>query len=150
MSGYTGNINLFKVDPVTDGSDTFNIDTMMNDNWDKIDAAIGEVNEGIAGLEDGKAPNDHSSTSTEYGAASTTLYGHTKLYSGTDSDSESLAATPKAVKAVATVAAAKADRVTGATAGNMAVLTSDGGVADGGLKFSIVDGGLRVTYDDGL
>lgn len=79
MGNYTGNLKLYKADPVTDGNDTFNIDTMLNENWDKIDlAAI---------------------------PASTTQYGHTKLYSGIDSDSESLAATPKAVKAG--IAAAK-------------------------------------------
>ncbi|MPM86279.1 hypothetical protein SDC9_133368 [bioreactor metagenome] len=43
----------------------------------------------------------------------------------------------------------KIDKVTNGTAGNMAVLTVDGGIADGGLKFSIYNGGLRVTYDDG-
>ena len=45
------------------------------------------------------AIKNHASSTTEYGAASTTEYGHTKLYSGIDSDRESLAATPKAVKA---------------------------------------------------
>lgn len=40
-------------------------------------------------------------------------------------------------------------KVSNATAGNMAVLTDDGGVADSGLKFSIYNGGLRITYDDG-
>lgn len=44
----------------------------------------------------------------------------------------------------------KIDKVTNATAGNMAVLAADGDVADSGLKFSIYDGGLRVSYDDGL
>ena len=53
----------------------------------------------VKGLENGKADKNHASSSTEYGAASTTEYGHTKLYSGIDSDSESLAATPKAIKA---------------------------------------------------
>lgn len=39
---------------------------------------------------------------------------------------------------------------TDAVTGNIAVMTQDGSVADGGLKFSIVNGGLRVTYDDGI
>lgn len=38
MASYTTNLNLLKKDPVADASDTFNIQTMMNDNWDKIDA----------------------------------------------------------------------------------------------------------------
>ena len=37
MSSYTSNLNLLKKDPATDGNDTFNIKTMPNDNWDKID-----------------------------------------------------------------------------------------------------------------
>lgn len=41
----------------------------------------------------------HASTATTYGAASTSNYGHAKLSSATDSSSEALAATPKAVKA---------------------------------------------------
>lgn len=38
MANYTENLNLLKKDPVADASDTFNIQTMMNDNWDKLDA----------------------------------------------------------------------------------------------------------------
>lgn len=37
MSSYTSNLNLLKKDPTVDGNDTFNIKTMLNDNWDKID-----------------------------------------------------------------------------------------------------------------
>lgn len=37
MTSYTPNLNLLKKDPSTDGNDTFNITTMLNDNWDKID-----------------------------------------------------------------------------------------------------------------
>lgn len=40
MSSNTTNLNLYKKDPTVDGNDTFNIKTMLNDNWDKIDAAI--------------------------------------------------------------------------------------------------------------
>lgn len=79
--------------------------TVINENMDKIDEAIAgvgvpeEIYNRLTGLEAGKADKNHASATTEYGAASTTQYGHTKLYSGIDSDSESLAATPKAVKA---------------------------------------------------
>lgn len=38
MADNTLNLNLYKKDPVVDGNDTFNIKTMLNDNWDKIDA----------------------------------------------------------------------------------------------------------------
>ena len=47
----------------------------------------------------GVPPTSHASTATTYGAASTTNYGHAKLSSATNSSSEDLAATPKAVKA---------------------------------------------------
>ena len=37
MGSYTKNMNLYKADPVADANKTFNITTMLNDNWDKID-----------------------------------------------------------------------------------------------------------------
>ena len=41
MASSTTNLNLYKKDPTTDGSDTFNITTMLNENWDRIDTAWG-------------------------------------------------------------------------------------------------------------
>lgn len=43
MSSTTANLGLLKKDPTTDGNDTFNIKTMLNDNWDKIDNAVGDL-----------------------------------------------------------------------------------------------------------
>ena len=43
MSAWTKFLNLLKKDPVVDGNDTFNVQTMLNENWDKIDGAIGDV-----------------------------------------------------------------------------------------------------------
>lgn len=40
MSTTTPNLGLFKYDPSTDGAQTFNIKQGLNDNWDKIDAAV--------------------------------------------------------------------------------------------------------------
>lgn len=40
MSVLTEVLKLFKYDPATDGDMTFNIGRCMNDNWDKLDAAI--------------------------------------------------------------------------------------------------------------
>ncbi|KLU64007.1 hypothetical protein DEAC_c40010 [Desulfosporosinus acididurans] len=40
MSKTTTNLNLYEVDPTTDGALTFNVQTMLNDNWDKIDTAV--------------------------------------------------------------------------------------------------------------
>ncbi|MFH5185712.1 hypothetical protein ACHHV8_25400 [Paenibacillus sp. TAB 01] len=41
MASNTDNLQLYKKDPLTDGNDTFDIQTMMNDNWDKIDDQLG-------------------------------------------------------------------------------------------------------------
>lgn len=41
MSSNTTNLNLYKANPVADPNDTFNIDTILNANWDKIDLVIG-------------------------------------------------------------------------------------------------------------
>lgn len=43
MASNTPNLGLYKKDPVVDGADTFNIQTMLNDNWDRIDAAVADV-----------------------------------------------------------------------------------------------------------
>jgi len=40
MPSNTTHLNLYKVDTVTDGSNTFNINTILNDNWDKVDTAV--------------------------------------------------------------------------------------------------------------
>lgn len=41
MSSKTKNLGLLKKDPILDKNDTFNIQTMLNDNWDKLDGAVG-------------------------------------------------------------------------------------------------------------
>ncbi|WFB60588.1 hypothetical protein [Paenibacillus sp. BR1-192] len=46
----TPNLDLYKVNGETDGNDTFNVDVVLNDNWDKIDAAVGDVGTEIEGL----------------------------------------------------------------------------------------------------
>lgn len=42
MSSKTKNLDLLKMDPIADGNKTFNIETMLNENWDKIDEAVEE------------------------------------------------------------------------------------------------------------
>lgn len=37
MANFTKFLQLLKKDPVADANDTFNIQTMLNENWDKID-----------------------------------------------------------------------------------------------------------------
>lgn len=43
MPSQTPNLDLYKVNGETDGNDTFNVDVVLNDNWDKIDAAVGTI-----------------------------------------------------------------------------------------------------------
>lgn len=63
----------------------------------EVDALEGVVSN-LTTTVNGKAPTNHASSDTTYGAASTSKYGHAKLSSSITSDSEALAATPKAVK----------------------------------------------------
>ncbi|WP_273322610.1 hypothetical protein [Vallitalea guaymasensis] len=49
MPQYTSNMDLYKVDLETDGNSTFNIKTMLNDNWDKIDSKYDEQDGRIRG-----------------------------------------------------------------------------------------------------
>ena len=63
--------------------------------------------------------------------------GVVQLSSATDSDSETMAATPKAVSDLAaSLGAGKADKVSGATSGNFAALDSNGNLTDSGKKAS--------------
>ncbi|WP_059052228.1 tail fiber protein [Paenibacillus senegalimassiliensis] len=78
MASNTPNLNLLKKDPIVDRNDTFNIQTMLNDNWDKIDAAMGDI---------------------DIPEASLNVKGKVQLSSALNSDAENLAVTPKAVKA---------------------------------------------------
>lgn len=45
MASNTSNLGLLMKDPVTDGNDTFNVETMLNENWRKIDNAVGALNQ---------------------------------------------------------------------------------------------------------
>lgn len=75
-------------------------------------------------------PQSHSSTTTTYGAASTSQYGHVKLSSATDSDSEALAATPKAVKLAYNLA----------QEAKTAAEAASGGIASSAIKLASSDG----------
>lgn len=106
MASNTPNLNLLKKDPLTDGNETFNIQTMMNDNWDKIDTAVKKVQDDVASI-DPDIPD-----------ASTTKKGIVQLTSATNSTSETLAATAKAVK---TVADASLPKTGGAISGDISI-----------------------------
>lgn len=50
MASNTTNLNLYKKDPIADKDQTFNITTMMNENWDKIDQNAGQTATQLAQL----------------------------------------------------------------------------------------------------
>ena len=78
-----------------------------------------------------------SATKKAITPASTSAAGIVQLSSSTSSSSETMAATPKAVSDLAaSLGAAKADKVSGATEGNFAGLDSNGNLTDSGKKAS--------------
>ncbi|KHF26830.1 Phage tail fiber repeat protein [Anoxybacillus sp. BCO1] len=93
MASNTPRLGLYKKDPIADANDTFNIQTMLNDNWDKIDGKVA-----ILGP-DGKILSEQLPNQS-LPAASTTQAGIVKLNTSTNSTSTSEAATPSAVKEV--------------------------------------------------
>lgn len=87
MSSNTPNLGLLKKDPMMDGNETFNIETMLNENWDKVDEAVGQVREDLGNID------------VDIPEASLTEKGIVQLSSATNGTRENVAATEKAVKA---------------------------------------------------
>ena len=54
MASYTPNLNLLMKDPVADGANTFNIETMLNENWEKIDRQVLRAMAAAAAYDAGK------------------------------------------------------------------------------------------------
>lgn len=50
MASNTENLNLLMKNPSTDGADTFNVQTMLNENWQKIDKNAGAVAQTLANI----------------------------------------------------------------------------------------------------
>lgn len=93
MATNTSRLGLLKKDTATDGNDTFNIKTMLNDNWDKIDAKVATLGP------DGKVPAEQLSI-TAPADASTSQKGVVQLEDSVTSTSVTKAATAKSVKTV--------------------------------------------------
>jgi hypothetical protein len=129
MASNTENLNLLKKDPLTDGNETFNIQTMLNDNWDKIDEAVGNLQDEIANLD------------PDIPEGSISQKGIVQLSSATNSTSETLAATPKAVKAAYDLAASKLDK-------NPAFIELRDGAATAGPAFIDFHSGAKLTDFD--
>lgn len=85
MSSNTPNLGLLKKDPMVDGNETFNIETMLNENWDKVDEAVGQVREELGNID------------VDIPEASLTEKGIVQLSSATNGTRENVAATEKAV-----------------------------------------------------
>lgn len=50
MPKYTENLNLYEIDTVEDASKTFNFDTALNDNWDKLDESVTKIDDDVTAL----------------------------------------------------------------------------------------------------
>lgn len=64
MASFTNFLKLLKKNPATDGKDTFNIETMLNENWDKIDQKVEENSSAIGQIATQKG---HTKTITKSG-----------------------------------------------------------------------------------
>ncbi|GGJ68303.1 phage-related tail fiber protein [Anoxybacillus voinovskiensis] len=93
MASNTPRLGLYKKDPIADANDTFNIQTMLNDNWDKIDGKVA-----ILGP-DGKILSEQLPQQS-LPSASTTQAGIVQLNDTLTSTSTTQAATANAVKQV--------------------------------------------------
>lgn len=93
MASNTPRLGLYKKDPISDANDTFNIQTMLNDNWDKIDGKVA-----ILGP-DGKILSEQLPQQS-LPSASTTQAGIVQLDDTLTSTSTMKAATANAVKRV--------------------------------------------------
>jgi hypothetical protein len=91
LSSITNRLGLLKKDPAADSNDTFNIKTMLNDNWDLIDQKVPVFGP------DGKVSTDQLTPPSD---ASTSQKGIVQLSISTSSTSTTQAATPSAVKEV--------------------------------------------------
>ena len=61
----TTNLELFKHDNVTTNTDAFNVEKALNENWDKIDTAVGENNSDIASIKTKNTDQDTRLTNIE-------------------------------------------------------------------------------------
>lgn len=92
MPSKTPNLDLLKKDPATDGNDTFNIKEMLNDNFDKIDTAVGNKVDKVSGK--GLSANDYTT------AEKTKLSGITAGAGGAGSASDSVIGSRTATESV--------------------------------------------------
>ena len=73
MASETEKLKLYMADPVADADNTFNIDLMLNDNWEKVDTAVknldtGKANTATLAAHTGDRNNPHGVTAEQAGA----------------------------------------------------------------------------------
>ena len=121
------------------------IRTCNNGAWNAWTALI---REGDSRLTNARTPISHTDSNGAYGKATTSVWGHTKLNSATNSTDETTAATPKAVKAAYDLANGKITNGTGTvTSTNIADKTIvNGDIADNAaISYSKLSGVVSST-----
>lgn len=113
MAENTPNLGLYKANPVTDENDTFNVDTMLNENWDKVDAGV-------------KAAEDNSKTYTDQQVEAVTVVSIG-------------AETPAGAQAKADAAEASANSYTDQQVGQIQLTADNVSVADSAGHFTAND-----------
>ncbi|MBF4693629.1 hypothetical protein [Fusibacter ferrireducens] len=69
MSKLTQFLNLFKYERTTDNQQTFNIETALNDNWDKVDEAVKTLDTELTSVEDRTAVIENKIDTPDFGVA---------------------------------------------------------------------------------
>lgn len=114
MPKTTQTLSLYEYDPSSDDPKTtaFNVERMLNDNWDKIDEFAGDAKSHqknvsnphqVTAEQIGAAPENHADTTNKYGLGGGSYFGHVRLsddLTSTNDKTKGTAATPAAVKAV--------------------------------------------------
>lgn len=74
MATNTSNLDLYKKDPLTDGNDYFDVNTMLNENWDKIDSNAKVIDDRLKKVEE---PSQGAPITTSHKVShnSDTLFG---------------------------------------------------------------------------
>lgn len=149
MPSNTPNLNLYKKNPATDGDDTFNIETMLNENFDKIDSEVQAVKTGKVANSEKGAVNGVATlgangkvTPAQLVDATTGAKGVVQLTDGVTSTSTTTAATAAAAKTAYDRAVAAETNANGASipktekgaASGVAALNEIGQVMGSGLS----------------
>ncbi|SDT22372.1 hypothetical protein SAMN05444162_3464 [Paenibacillaceae bacterium GAS479] len=79
MPSNTPKLGLYKYNPSTDGNQTFNVDTALNGNWDKIDTQVGSAKTDISTIKSDLSNTPPTSLSLKPGLQAVTVTRDTPL-----------------------------------------------------------------------